>query len=400
MKIIVCNIGSTSFKFQLLDMDSEITIAKGYIERVGEENAIVTYWKGGSKNYRAELSVLTQKDAVKHSLNYLIDPKNNLLNSFGEIDGIGFKTIQAGAKNASVLLNEDVIEAMERYASLAPAHNPPYLEAIYMFKKLLPQTPLVGVFEPGFHSNIPDYAKVYGVPYEWIEKYGIVKYGYHGASHKFITTEIIRILHLDPSEHRIISVHLGGSSSLCAFKNGFSFDTSMGFTPQTGLIQGTRIGDLDPFVLPYIMEKKNISLNEALNECSKNGGLKGLSGISADMREINDAIANNNKQALLARQKFIYDIKRYIGEYIILMEGIDAIAFTGGIGQKDWKLRAEVLSSLKFLGFELNQKFNESSSQIISSEKSTIKALVLETNEELVVARETKNVVFAGRSNK
>ncbi|MBK8946889.1 MAG: acetate/propionate family kinase [Ignavibacteriae bacterium] len=394
MKIVVCNIGSTSLKFQLLDMNNEQQLAKGYIERVGEKDAIVNYWIGNEKITSITSNVPTLKNAVKLSLDFLLDPKNNLLKSIEEIDGIGFKTIQAGDKNGSVILDDEVLQAMENYSSLAPAHNPPYLEAIHMFRELLPNTNLVGVFEPGFHVDIPDYARVYGVPIEWIENYGVIKYGYHGASHRFITSETIKVLNLYKENHKIISVHLGGSSSLCAYKNGKSIDTTMGFTPQTGLIQGTRIGDLDPFVLPYIMEKKKITLDEALKECSKNSGLKGLSGISADMREIKEAIKENNKNALLARNKFIYDIKRYIGEYIILMEGIDAITFTGGIGQKDWELREEVLNSLKFLGFELNKEFNQTHQQIINTENSKFFALVLDTNEELVVARETKKVIL------
>lgn len=394
MKIVVCNVGSTSLKFQLLQMENEQQLAKGYIERVGEENAIVNFWIGEQKVFQKNLNIPLLKDAVKLSIEFLSDEKNNLIKDFSEIDGIGFKTIQAGDKNGSVILDDEVLAAMKNYSSLAPAHNPPYLEAIYMFKELLPNTNLVGVFEPGFHVDIPDYAKVYGVPYEWIEKYGVVKYGYHGASHRFVTFETVKVLNLDPKNHKIISVHLGGSSSLCAFKNGISIDTSMGFTPQTGLIQGTRIGDIDPFVFPYIMEKKKITLDEALKECSKNGGLKGLSGISADMREIKEAVEKNDPKAILARNKFIYDIKRYIGEYIILMEGIDAITFTGGIGQKDWQLREEVLNSLQFLGFKLNQESNKENKTTISADDSKFYSLVLETNEELVVARETQKVVL------
>lgn len=394
MKIVVCNVGSTSLKFQLLQMENEQQLAKGYIERVGEENAIVNFWIGEQKVFQKNLNIPSLKDAVKLSIEFLSDEKNSLIKDFSEIDGIGFKTIQAGDKNGSVILDDEVLAAMKNYSSLAPAHNPPYLEAIYMFKELLPNTNLVGVFEPGFHVDIPDYAKVYGVPYEWIEKYGVVKYGYHGASHRFVTFETVKVLNLDPKNHKVISVHLGGSSSLCAFKNGISIDTSMGFTPQTGLIQGTRIGDIDPFVFPYIMEKKKITLDEALKECSKNGGLKGLSGISADMREIKDAVEKNDPKAILARNKFIYDIKRYIGEYIILMEGIDAITFTGGIGQKDWQLREEVLNSLQFLGFKLNQESNKENKTTISADDSKFYSLVLETNEELVVARETQKVVL------
>jgi acetate kinase len=393
MKIIVCNIGSTSFKFQLLEMDSETTLARGYTERVGTEKAIITYWKDGNIVLNEETGIPSQREAVKHSLNFLVDPKFSLLKSLNEIDGIGFKTIQAGDKNGSVLLTDDVLQAMEDYRDLAPAHNPPYLSAIYMFKELLPNTKLVGIFEPGFHTNAPDYAKVYGTPYEWYEKYNVIKYGYHGSSHRFVTWETVKFLNLPADDHKIITCHLGGSSSICAFKNGIAVDTSMGFTPQSGLIQGTRVGDIDPFVFPYIMSKKNISLDEALKECTKNGGLAGLSGISADMRDIKEAIKTGNKKALLARNKFIYDIKRYIGEFMVIMEGVDAITFTGGIGQRDCELREEVLNSLKFIGVEVDSESNNKNEKIISSSNSKVYALVLDTNEEIVVARETKKVI-------
>lgn len=393
MKIIVCNIGSTSFKFQLLDMNSEILIAKGYTERVGTDNAIITYSIGDEKVFSAELKIPSQREAVQHALNFLVDKKFNVLKDFSEISGVGFKTIQAGNKNGSVLLRDDVLKAMEEFCDLAPAHNPPYLTAIYMFKEILPDAKLVGVFEPGFHINAPDYAKMYGAPYEWFEKYNVIKYGYHGASHRFVTGETVRLLNLPADNHKIITCHLGGSSSLCAFKNGAAVDTSMGFTPQSGLIQGTRVGDIDPFVFSYIMKKKNISLDEALKECSKNGGLAGLSGISADMREIKEAIKNGNKRAKLARDKFIYDIKRYIGEFIVIMEGVDAVTFTGGIGQRDIELREEVLNSLSFFGMIIDNHKNKMNETIISAVHSKVFALVVETNEEIVVARETKKII-------
>lgn len=393
MKIIVCNIGSTSFKFQLLDMKSETTIARGYTERVGTGKAIINYWNGKEKVFTDEIEIPSHREAVKHALEFLLDQKFNLLKNLDEIDGIGFKTIQAGDKNGSVLLTDDVLQAMEDYKELAPAHNPPYLSAIYMFKELLPNTKLVGVFEPGFHINAPDYAKVYGTPYEWYEKYNVIKYGYHGSSHRYVTGETVKLLNLPMDNHKIITCHLGGSSSVCASKNGIAVDTSMGFTPQSGLIQGTRIGDIDPFIFPYIMKKKNISLDEALKECSKNGGLSGLSGISADMRDIKEAIKQGNKKALLARNKFIYDVKRYIGEFMVIMEGVDAITFTGGIGQKDCELREEVLNSLSFIGMKIDLEKNNNNEKIISDVDSKVKALVLETNEEIVVARETVNVI-------
>ncbi len=393
MKIIVCNIGSSSFKFQLLDMTTEKQLARGYTERVGAKDAIITYWVGEEKVIATTGSIPSHREAVQDALKFLVQPQYKLMKDLTEIEGIGFKTIQAGEKNGSVLLDQDVLAAMEYYRDLAPAHNPPYLTAIYMFRDLLPQTPLVGVFEPGFHIHAPDYVKVYGCPYEWYEKYGVVKYGYHGASHRFVTGETIKFLNLPTDNHKIITCHLGGSSSLCAYKNGISVDTSMGFSPQSGLIQGTRIGDIDPFILPYIMNKKGISLEQALTECSKQSGLAGLSGTSGDMRDIKLAIEKGDKRALLARNKFIYDIKRYIGEFIVLMEGLDAITFTGGIGQKDAELREEVLSSLAFLNLKVDSAANLKHGPLISSKDSKIKALVLDTNEEIVVARETVKVI-------
>ena len=280
MQIMICNIGSTSFKFQILDMKDESVIARGSTERVGHNDAIITYFNADEKVFDGVEALPSHREAVQHALNFLTSGDNPLLKSLEEIDGIGFKTIQAGDKNGSVLLENDVLQAMEDYKELAPAHNPPYLTAIYMFKEILPSTPLIGVFEPGFHIHIPEYARIYGTPYEWYEKYGVRKYGYHGASHNFVTSETVRVLGLPADNHKVITCHLGGSSSLCAYQNGRSIDTTMSFTPQSGLIQGTRIGDLDPFVLPYIMNKKGLSLEEALEECSKNGGLAGISGIS------------------------------------------------------------------------------------------------------------------------
>ncbi len=393
MKIIVCNIGSTSFKFQLLEMPGEIAIARGYAERVGTEKSFVTYWVGDEITFSAQVNLSSQREAVQHALRFLIDPDLKILKNLGEIDGVGFKTVQAGEKNGTVLLTQEVLQAMEYYKDLAPAHNPPYLTAIYMFKELLPKTKLVGVFEPGFHMDAPEYAKIYGTPYDWYENFGVVKYGYHGSSHRFVTERTLQFLNLPKDNHKIISCHLGGSSSLCAFQNGTAIDTSMGFSPQSGLIQGTRVGDMDVFVLPYIMKKKGISLNDALRECNQDGGLAGISGISADMRDIKDAILKGNKRASLARNKFIYDVKRYIGEFIVIMEGLDAITFTGGIGLRDPELREEVLRSLSFIGMKVDTLRNNKGEQLISADDSKIKAMVLESNEELVVARETQKVI-------
>jgi acetate kinase len=395
VQIIVCNIGSTSFKFQLLEMPAEKERARGHIDRVGASESMVAYWVEGTQVVRTAAPIPSHRETVQRALEFLTRPPHGVLADLAQIDGVGFKTVQAGELNGTVLLTDTVLRAMEDYADLAPAHNPPYLTAIRMFRELLPSTPLVGVFEPGFHTTAPEYAKVYGAPYEWYAQYGVRRYGYHGASHRYVAQAVVRVLGLPPDRHRIISCHLGGSSSLCAIKDGASIDTSMGFTPQSGLIQGTRVGDMDPFVLPYIMKKKGITLEQALHECTKDGGLKGLSGVSEDMRDIKAAIARGDQRARLARQKFIYDIKRYIGEYVVLLEGVDAIAFAGGIGQSDAELRAEVLASLGFLGMKLDPARNEAHAEIISAPDSRIAAVVVRTNEEIVVARETMRLIRA-----
>jgi acetate kinase len=393
MNIVVCNIGSSSFKFQLLEMEGERQRARGYTERVGTKDAILTYWVENRQVSHWVQPIASHREAVQDALEFLVNPRFGLLKSLDEIGGVGFKTVQAGEKNGSVLLDESVLEAMESYRDLAPAHNPPYLTAIRMFREILPGTPLVGVFEPGFHVTIPEYARVYGVPIDWYTDLGVRRYGYHGASHRYIATETVRRLGLAPERHRIISCHLGGSSSICAIQNGISVDTSMGFTPQSGLLQGTRVGDMDPFVLPYVMKKKGITLTQALEECSRKGGLAGLSGVSADMREINSAIEQGNAHARLARDKFIYDIKRYIGEYLVVMEGLDALTFTGGIGEHDAALRKDVLSSLRWLGLQIDERGNAAHGPVITTPDSAIHGLVLPTNEEIVVARETLRVI-------
>ncbi|MDD5291311.1 MAG: acetate/propionate family kinase [Patescibacteria group bacterium] len=394
MRVLVCNIGSTSFKFRYFDMDGEKVLARGGIERVGFHNATMKFYVGDEKTPKVEKTefIPTQSQAVELCLNFL----REIFGDLTEIKAVGFKTVQAGEENGSVLLTERVIAAMEKYSPLAPAHNPPYIQAILMFDRLLPEIPLVGVFEPGFHTGRPEYASVYGAPYEWYKKYGLRKYGYHGASLRYVTGETIRILGLDPKVHKIIACHLGGSSSVCAYKDGRSVDTSMGLTPQSGVPQSNRVGDIDAFAIPFIMKKTGFSMEEVFHELVTNGGLKGISGTSGDMRDILEEIEKGGPLAdrcRLARAKLIYDIKFYMGAYILLMGGVDAVCFSGGIGQKEAMLRAEVLCSLDFLGFVLDEAANMRGEQIISTPNSTIKAVVLETNEEIIVARETVRVV-------
>lgn len=387
----MCNIGSTSFKFQLIDMTDESVHARVHIERVGSGNARARYYKGMDELVsEEEKPVLNQREAVQHGLNFL---KAQIVDNFDDIDAVGFKTVQAGEENGSVLLSEKVIKAMEFYVDMAPAHNPPYLEAIKMFGELMPEKPLVGVFEPGFHANKPECAFVYGTPYEWYEKYGVKRYGFHGASLRYITGETVRRLNLDPDNHKVVACHLGGSSSVCAYKDGVAIDTSMGFSAQTGLVQSARVGDIDAFVIPYIMGQTGMSLDEVMNELGKNGGIKGLSGTSGDMRDVYAAIGKGSKQAKLALDKFIYDIKRYIGSWIYLMGGIDAICFSGGAAMKDPELRKDVLSNMEFLGFKLDEDANNANAERFDASGSKIAALMFDTDEEIIVARETVKVV-------
>jgi len=393
MNVIVCNIGSTSFKFRLIAMPDERVIASGHIERVGSNDAMATFYRGTNERVRDFAGpVPDQGVAVRMGLAFI---EEEFPGDIAAVDAVGFKAVQAGKSSFTVRIDDDILRAMEEYNDLAPAHNPAYLAAMRMFRDLLPGKILVGVFEPGFHVTRPEYAQVYGTPYEWYEKFGVKRYGYHGASLRFVTGETVRILGLDPDNHSIVACHLGGSSSVCAYKNGESIDTSMGFTPQTGLIQSSRTGDIDAFVVPFVMRKTGMNMDEVYRELGSNGGLKGLSGISGDMRDILDAIEKGDARARLARDKYIYDIKCYMGAYILLMGGIDAVCFTGGTGQNDAALRAEVLNSLAFLGFKLDEKANAENRQRIDALESTITALVLTTDEEIIVARETMRLVRA-----
>ena len=395
MKILVVNVGSTSYKCRLYDMETETEAAKGSIEKVGTAQAIVSYSKGKETLVdRKIIPVSDHKDAVKLINGYLLSDEIGVIKDLLDISAVGFKTIQAGEKNGSVLLTREVTEAMERYASLAPAHNPPYLKCIYYFREIMQCTPLVGVFEPGFHTEVPEYARVFGTPYEWYEKHHVQKYGYHGATFRYVTDHAVGKSGLPKESIKIIACHLGGSSSICAYKGGRSMDVSMTFTPQSGLLQTNRTGDIDPFILPYIMEQKKIPLEAALKELTSNGGLKGISGTSGDMRDIWKEADKGSSQAKLAIDKFVYDVVRYIGAYYVLLQGVDVIAFSGGIGLNDCRLREMIMDRIAFLGIELDPAESGNTAEGWKTKKSSkIKVLTVNTNEEIVVARETRKVV-------
>jgi len=376
-------------------MPAGLDLAKGEVERIGSREALVSYQRGEAVILdRSVESVPDHQAALVRILGLFRDRRVGVIDRIESIDGVGFKAVQAGPCNGSVLLTDRVLAAMEEFAPLFPAHNPPYLRCIEYFRRTFPRLPLVGVFEPGFHADIAEEARVFGLPYEWYRDLGVRKYGFHGATFSYVTTETVRRLDLNPAEVRIIACHLGGSSSMCAFKNGASIDTSFSFTPQSGLLQTSRFGDVDPYVFLHVMRKKGITFEQALEEASTRGGLFGISGIGKDMREIKAAAAAGDPRARLAIDKLVYDIVRYIGAYHVLMQGVDAIAFSGGIGFHDAELRARVIERIAFLGVDLDPTLNHDPAEGVKSRPgSRIAILTVSTNEEIVVARETARVL-------
>lgn len=394
MKIMVSNVGSSSFKYQIIDMNREITLAKGNIERVGRPPSIYTHYLRETKAFEKEIDVVDQKLAVRYAIDTIIDPEFGAIKELSELSGVGFKTVFAKGITGSALINEDVIRAMEEYIPLTPFHNPAYIEAIRAFQRLLPDKPLVAVFETWFHETIPDYAYVYSVPYEWYEKYGVRRYGFHGASHRYISERVSKLL--GESSLRIISCHLGGSSSVTAIRDGKSIDTSMGFSAQSGIMQSNRCGDIDPFIIPYIMDKEGYNTEQIRNILATKSGMLGISGVSGDMRDILKAVSEGNERALLTLNAFHYSVKKYIGAYTAIMGGVDVLVFTGGIGERSAKSRHEICNGLEFIGIKIDMTKNESlkGEGYISTDDSKVKVLVIPTNEEIIVARETARIIM------
>lgn len=384
MKILIANPGSTSYKCKLYDMTDMSVLFQATVERIGDKEGIYSFNFCGDHKKIVNLEIPNYIFAVNLTLDSI---KGKY--SIQDVAAVGFKTVHAKGVTGCVELQEDVIKAMENFRSLAPVHTDVYLTAISVFKKLLKSTPLIGLFETHFHKNIPPEAYMYGIPYEYFEKHGIRKYGFHGASHRFIG---IRSKELFGSK-KVISCHLGGSSSVCAIKDGWSIDTSMGMSPQSGLLQAKRVGDLDPFGLLYLMEKENLSVKDVGNMLMSKGGIYGISGISGDFRDIEDEMLKGNKRAELAFKTFAYYVKRYIGEYFAILNGADCIVFTAGAGQNSPRLRKEILNNMENLGIVIDDEKNNSNPQegLISLASSKIKVAIIPTNEEFIVANEVKN---------
>jgi acetate kinase len=396
MKVLVLNCGSSSVKFQLLEMDTEQVIAKGLIERVGMEDAIINY-KPGNEKIKYVMPIKDHKEAVERMIYELTHEEHGVLKNKDEIDAVGHRLVHGAEKFAhSVLITKEVIEKMEECIELAPLHNPPNIMGVKIMEEELPGKPQVGVFDTAFHQTMPDYAYLYGIPYELYKKYGIRRYGFHGTSHYFVANRVAEEEKKDIKDMKIITVHLGNGASIAAVDGGKSVDTSMGMTPLEGLIMGTRCGDLDPALPVFIGKKENLSLDEIDKLLNKKSGALGLSMLSNDMREIEDKmLLENDPQCTLVMKIYCYRIKKYIGAYAAAMGGLDAIVFTAGVGENSPITREMVCDGLEFLGIDIDKKANDVKGYAkISTDNSKVAVYSIPTNEELVIARDTKKIAF------
>ena len=393
MKVLVANLGSTSFKYRLFDMTNEQQLARGGVERIGspESDCFVEI---GDQRHTLVAAVPDHAVAVRQCLDQLTDSQFGCLADSSEVAAIGFKAVHGGSVSGVQRVTANVLEEMGKMNAVAPAHNPPYIAAMQLLADKLPDIPLVAAFETGFHQSIPDRHRYYAIPKSWSDDFNIKRWGFHGASHRYIGGRIEEILKRD--DLRVVSCHLGGSSSLCAIRNGESVSTSMGMSPQTGLPQNNRVGDFDAFALPLIMERTGKSLTEALDHIANQGGLLGMSGVSSDIRDIEEAAANGNADAQLALDVYVTDIRRHLGGMLVELGGADVIVFTGGIGENGEAIRANVCRDLTQLGIELDATVNNAVAGgecKIDAESSRTEVWVVPTNEEIIVARQTKQAL-------
>ncbi len=380
MKILICNAGSTSLKFKLWAMPARTVLAEGKVERVGSDRAVFHYANAAGASVREEgLSVPDYTAGIRRFLDRLSGAEGGAVASLCEIDAVGFKTVLSKDHYGVHFLTEEVKAGMRAFFSVAPAHNGPYLEAIEVFEKLLPDAPRIGVFETAFHRTIPQARRIFPVPYEWYERYGCMRMGYHGASHGYVARKLA-------GRRRVVSCHLGGSASLCAILDGKSVDNSFGFSLQMGIPNASRTGDVDAYLIPFLLEQ-GLTLEEIFDGLGKNGGLKGLSGTSGDLRDVDAAIRAGSARAQLALDVFVTHILRYIGAYTMELGGLDALAFTGGIGENYPPLRRRIVEAMAHMGAALDAQANETVREgLISAPESKVEVHVIPANEELMVA--------------
>ena len=395
MKILVLNCGSSSLKYQLINMETEEVLASGKYERIGEDEAFITHKVNGQK-IEIKHPAKTHEEAVDFTLKQLINPEYKVIDSLDEISAIGHRLVHGGEKiNKSVVITDEVVDVLKECIDLAPLHNPAGIIGIEACKKVMPGKPMVGVFDTAFHQTMPKERYIYPIPYEYYKKYGIRKYGFHGTSHMYVSQRLAEIVGKDISELKIVTCHLGQGSSICAVEGGKSVDTSMGLTPLAGIPMVTRSGDLDPSVVTFLMKKEGWTPEEAENMLNKKSGVQGISGLAPDFREIEAASYGENERAAIAIEKFKYEIASYIAKYAVAMNGVDYIVFTGGVGENQINIRRGICEKLEFMGVKIDVEANNvrGEEKEISAPDSKVKVYLVPTNEELMIAKETARLI-------
>ena len=396
MKILVINCGSSSLKYQILDMTNETLLCKGLVEKIGIDGSVITHEKVGMDKFRLETPMANHEDAIAQVLAAIQDPEHGVVKDMSEIGAVGHRVVHGGEKYAdSVLITEAVMKDVEECCEIAPLHNPPNIAGINACKALMPDTPMVAVFDTAFHQTMPPESYLYAIPYEYYTKYHIRRYGFHGTSHKYVSRRAAEMLNVDLDDLKIITCHLGNGASVSAIKHGKCIDTSMGFTPLEGLVMGTRSGDIDPALVTYIRQKENLPSGKANEILNKKSGVLGISGVSSDFRDIEAAVAEGNERAALALKVFAHKVRFYIGAYIAEMNGCDAIVFTAGVGENDITMRELICHDLGNLGIKIDPLKNKirGKETIISADDARVKCLLIPTNEELMIAKDTFEIV-------
>jgi len=394
MKVLVLNSGSSSIKYQFFDTKKKIALANGLVDRIGMSGAVLSHKRYDGNNIKIAGEILDHQIAVEYVLGVMLSKNHGVIDDKKDIDAVGHRVVHGGETfSGSVFITDEVVKVLQDNIELAPLHNPPNIKGIQACQRILPDTPQCGVFDTAFHSHMPPKSYLYGIPYELYKKYKIRRYGFHGTSHLYVSNRAAELLGKDITELKVITAHLGNGCSMAAVKNGQSMDTTMGFTPLEGLLMGTRSGDLDPSLILYIMGKEGLTVGEANTLLNKHSGLIGISGESSDMREILSAVKDNQQRSKWAFEIFCYRIKKYVGAYAAAMGGLDALVFTGGIGENSKEIREEVCKEMEFLGIHLNDLKNQNSDEIISIENSKVTVMRIPTNEELVIALDTAKIV-------
>lgn len=403
MKVLTINSGSSSVKYQLVDTESQQALCKGLADRIGIPGTNLVHKRADGHQVKISDNISDHTSAIDRILEVLVSPEHGVIKSLAEIEAVGHRLVHGGDKfHSSVLIDDEVMKKLYECIEFAPLHNPPNIKGVEASLKNLPGVPNVGVFDTTFHINMPDYAFTYGIPYRFWKDYGIRRYGFHGTSHYYVAHRAAKLLGRDIKEINLITCHLGNGSSIAAVRRGISVDTSMGFTPLEGLVMGTRCGDIDPGLIFIIAAREKMSLEAASDFFNKQCGVKGISGLTNDMREIESEAEKGNYRAQLALNVFCYRVKKYIAAYLGVLNGADAIVFTGGIGENSYLVRHKTLTEMEFLGIQLDEELNRrirATEAVITQPGSRVKGLVIPTNEELVIAQETERIVRGGQAH-